>query len=86
MGVIELFMTDFMSQNFSSGPSDGNPKHLNLYCRASIIYVAVLRATNSDPKLEASTVFWYLLYQIMGALLTYMMIPEYDLLFAMFSA
>ena len=70
VGILELLTTDMLSQNTSAGPSTGIPKHLNLYLRASIISVAILIATNSDPKLDASTVFWCLLYQMIGALLT----------------
>ena len=63
-------------KNTSAGPSTGIPKHLFLYLRASIISVEILRATNSDPKLESSTMLWRLLYQMIGELLTYMMMPD----------
>ena len=86
VGIIKLLTTDMLSQNISAGPSTGIPKHLKLYLRASIIYLAILRATNSDQKLEAPTVFFRLLCQMIDALLTYMMMPECDVLFAMFPA
>ena len=76
VGILGFLTTDMLSQNTSAGPSTGIPKHINLYLRASIISVEILRATNYDSKLEASTVFFCLLYHMIGALLTYMMIPE----------
>ena len=86
VGILELLTTNMLSQNTSAGPSAGIPKHINLYLRYSIISVEILRAKNSDPKIEASTVFCCLLYQMIGELLTYMMMPECDLIFAMFIA
>ena len=70
MGILELLTTDMLSQNTSAGPSAVIPKHLNLYLIDSIIYVEILIAKDSDPKLEASNIFWRLLYQMIGALLT----------------
>ena len=46
----------------------GTPKYINLYRKATIVSVDILRETNSDLKLEASTVFWSILYQTIGAL------------------
>ena len=86
VGILKFLTTDMVSQNNSTGPSTGIPKHLNLYLRAQIIYVVIVIAIESDKKLEASTVFYCLLYQMIGELLKYMMMPECDLLFAMFSA
>ena len=70
MGILKFLITDMLSQNNSAGYSTGIPKHLNIYLRASRITVAILRATNSDPKLEASIVLFRLMYQIIGALFT----------------
>ena len=75
VGILKFLTTDILSQNNSAGPSTGIPKHLNLYLRDSRISVEILRATNSDPKLEASTVFCCSLYHMIGALLKYIMIP-----------
>ena len=84
VGILELLTTDMLSQNTSKGTSTGIPKHLNSYLRASIISVEISGATKYDPKLEVSTLFYRLLYHMIGALLTYMMIPECDHLFDMF--
>ena len=86
MGILELLTTDMLSQNTSAGSSTGIQKHLNLDLMTSIISMEILRAKNSDPKLEASTVLCRLLYHMIGALLTNMMMLEWDLLFAMFPA
>ena len=75
-----------LSQNTPSGLYTGIPKDLNLYLKASIISVEIISEKQSDPKLEASTVFYSLLYQMIGALLTYMMMPACDLIFFMFPA
>ena len=69
VGILESLTTDMLSQNTSAGPYTGIPKHLNLYLIALIISVEILRARKYDPKIEASTVFWRLLYQMIGALL-----------------
>ena len=74
MGVLKFLITCLLSKNTSLGTSNGTLKYLNLYLKASIIYVVTLRAKKSDPKLEVSTESWGLLYHIIGALLTYMMI------------
>ena len=52
-GILKLLTTEMLSQNNSAEPSTGIPKHLNLYPRASIIYVEILTAKKYDPKLEA---------------------------------
>ena len=62
MGILEFLTTDMLSKNISTG--------LYLYLRDSIISVAILISTNLDPKIEASTVFWSLIYQMIGTLLT----------------
>ena len=33
VGILKLLTTDMLSQNNSAGPSNGIPKHLNLYLR-----------------------------------------------------
>jgi hypothetical protein len=48
-------------------PSSGIPNILNLYLRDSINSIAILIATNSDPKVDVSTVFCALENQMMGA-------------------
>ena len=68
MGIIELLKTDLLSQNNSAVPYNGTPKHLNFNPRYLIISVAILRATNYYPKVKSSTVFWCLLYHMIGAL------------------
>ena len=75
VGILEFLTIDMLLQNIFAGISTGIPKHLNLYLRASIICVEILRSTKSDQEIEASTVLCCLFYQIIGALLTYMMIP-----------
>ena len=39
----------------------------SLYHRPSFILMAILSATNSDPKVDDSMVFWRLEYHLMGA-------------------
>ena len=48
--ILKFFTAYLLSQNNSAGPSTCTPKHLNLYCRALIMSVAILREINSDPK------------------------------------
>jgi hypothetical protein len=67
VGTEALVVTDSLSQKTSAGPSIGIPNILNLYLKLSINSVAIRSATNSDPKLEVSTVFCRLLYQMIGA-------------------
>jgi hypothetical protein len=54
------------------------PIILNLYLKPFIISVAILSAMNSDPKVEVSTVFCDLEYQIMGDLFRYNNIPVWE--------
>ena len=72
-GILEFLTTDMLSQNTSAGPSASIPKHLNLYTSGLQSYLFILRAKNSDLKLEASTVFCHLLYRMIGALFTWTM-------------
>ena len=57
VNILELLATDFLSQNNSAGPPTSTPKHLILYCKVSIISVAVISTINYDPEIEGSTVF-----------------------------
>ena len=66
VGTEALVVTDSLSQNTSAGPSTGMP-NIPVDLRLSISSVAIRSATNSDPKLEVSTVFCRLLYHIIGA-------------------
>ena len=59
--------------------SIGIPNIRSLCHKDTICSVAILRATNSDPNVEDSTVFWRLENHDTGALLTYMIIPVCDL-------
>jgi hypothetical protein len=56
-------------------PSRGMPNICNLYHKASISSTAILIATNSEPKVEVSTVFFALENQIMGAQFKNIRIP-----------
>ena len=49
------------------GPSNGILNILNLYLNKVINSVAIRNATNSDPKVEDSTVFCLLEYHNKGA-------------------
>ena len=51
-------MTDWLSQNTSTGPLIGTPNIRILYLNPSIILVAIHNSMNSEPKLNDSTVFW----------------------------
>jgi hypothetical protein len=79
---MEFLHTASLSQNTLVGPSIGTPNILNLYRNASIISVAFFNAVDSDPNVEASTKFWRLLCQMIGALLQNNNIPVCDLLFS----
>jgi hypothetical protein len=59
-----------------AGPTKGTPNILNLYLRLSINSTAMRAATNSEPNVDVSTVFWHFEYQMMGALLQKIIIPE----------
>ena len=66
VGTLEVITTDLLSHTNSIGPSIGIPEHLSFYRSASTISVHIRSEMNSDPKLEASTVFCLLLYQNIG--------------------
>jgi hypothetical protein len=67
VGTVELVTTDLLSQKTFTGPSIGIPNILNLYHSDSNISTKMRMAINSDPKLDDSTVFWALEYQMIGA-------------------
>eukprot|EP00957_Ditylum_brightwellii_P185080 14094336-Ditylum_brightwellii.AAC.1 len=56
-------------------PSSGIPIIWSLYLRDFFNSIAILSATNSDPNVGVSTVFWHLEYHAMGALLRNINIP-----------
>ena len=66
-GKVELVATDWLSHSTFVGPSRGTPIIRNLYRRASMHSVAILQATNSEPKVEVSTVAWAFEYHMIGA-------------------
>jgi len=57
VGMVELMTTELLSQNTLAGPSSGIPNIRNLYLMDSIRSTRILIATNSEPKVEDSTVF-----------------------------
>jgi len=75
LGIVVFFTTVVLSQNKFAGPSNGIPNIHNLYLSASIISVAILRATNSEPKVNVSSIFCRFENQIMGTLLRKIEIP-----------
>jgi hypothetical protein len=78
VGTVEFVTTDLLSQNTLEGPSIGVPNILSLYLKASIISTAILSATNSELKVDDSTVFCDFEYQVMGDLFTYINIPVWE--------
>jgi hypothetical protein len=64
---MELMTTDLLSQKTLAGPSIGMPNIHSLYRKDSNISTSMCMAINSDPKVDDSTVFCALEYQIMGA-------------------
>jgi hypothetical protein len=61
--VISNGVVLLLSQNPLVGLSMGIPNILSLYRSPSFISMAILRATNSEPKVEDSIVFCRLEYQ-----------------------
>ena len=72
--------TASLSQKTLAHPSIGIPDILNLHRKDVICSVAILRVTNSDPKVELSTVVCFLENYDIGALLRHTMTPVCDLL------
>ncbi len=60
-GKLTFLTTALLSQNKFVAPSIGTPKHFNLIRKADIWSQAILIATNSDPYVLDSHVFWRLL-------------------------
>ena len=63
--MVALFTTPLLSQKPFVAPSNGIPIILSLYRSASFISHPTRSATNSEPKVDASTVACRLLYQMM---------------------
>ena len=59
---------ELFSQKTSSGPSIGKSNILSLLLSKTIHFVAILNATNSDPKIEDFPVFFRLETQIINKL------------------
>jgi hypothetical protein len=78
VGIVEFVTTDLLSQNTFDGPSIGIPNILNLYLKASIISVAIRSATNSEPNVDDSTVFWDFEYHEIGDLFKYINTPVWE--------
>ena len=75
--ILEVhFTTDSLSQKTLAGPEIGIPNIRNLYLRASTCSVAILSAIILDEKVEVSTVFCLLEYQLTGHWLQKIMMPE----------
>jgi hypothetical protein len=74
-GCATLVTTLLLSQKPLVGPSIGIPNMRSLYRSASFISVAILRATNSEPKVERSIVFCRHEYQLIGVPLRKKIIP-----------
>ena len=67
--------TDPLSQKTFAAPSVDTPIIINLYLNETIKSVAICNAKNSATKVELSTIFYLLEYQIIGAELQYKIIP-----------
>ena len=72
---IEIFVTDSLSQKTLQGPYIGTPNMRSLYRRAISISTSTRIATNSEPKVLASTLFWRFENYIIGAILRYTSMP-----------
>jgi len=80
-GILVFFTTDMLSAITLAGPSRGTPIILSLYLSPSVISsTAVFIAINSEPKDDVSILPCFLLYQMIGALLTKIITPVLDLL------
>jgi hypothetical protein len=75
----EFVTTAELSQKTAHSSGMGTPIIRNLDRNRSIISIAIRIASNSDPYVEASTVFCLFENHKIGARLTKMMIPECDL-------
>jgi hypothetical protein len=63
----QFLNTDWLSQNIFAGSSIGIPIIQRLYLRPSTCSTAILLATNSNPKVDKSTVFCCFEYHETGA-------------------
>jgi hypothetical protein len=72
--------TALMLQNTLQGPSIGTPITISLYCSPSIILIAILIATKSDPNVGYLTVFCLFECHNSGALFTKIITPVCNLL------
>src|SRR5688572_5811271 len=78
-GKVVLITTLMLSPTSNEVSSKGTPNTLSLYLASSTNFTATLAATYSEPKVEVSTVFCLLVYQIKGVLFTHIRIPVTDL-------
>ena len=77
--LVFLLLLKF-SQKQCVVPSMSTPKDLNLNFSASLSSVAILRATNLDPKVELLILLWHLVYYTIGVPWTRIITPIVDLL------
>jgi hypothetical protein len=85
-GIVEFLTTVSLSTNTLAEFSIGTPIILKLYLSAFICSVAIRNATNSDLKVEVSTVFCVLEYQMIGALFKYINMHVCERRFILFHA
>ena len=78
-GIEEFLTTDWLLHSSFAGPLIGTLNIRNSYCNASIISVTFLRAMNSDPKLDDSTIFCLWEYHMIRVFWTSNIIPVCDL-------
>ena len=70
-GTVLFFTIVLLSASTFAGPWIGTPIILSLYLNPLIISTATFIATNSEPKVEVSTVRCAFEYQMIGALFKY---------------
>jgi hypothetical protein len=68
VGIVALLTTELLSTKTFAGLSRGTPIILSLQRRVLISSVPTLKATNSEPNVDVSTVHCALEYQMIGAL------------------
>ena len=84
---MDVFLnTASLSHNMSVGPSSGTPNMRSLYRNAITNLTARLSAVNSDPKVNFSTEFYFLLSHITGARLHNFNISVCDRLVTLYEA
>ena len=79
-GTVVFNTTDILSPNINAGPSNVTPNDLSINLISRMSSVAILDATNSEPKVDVSTVFCCLDTHLTGVLFTMTRIPVIDLL------